>query len=81
MCNGAHNKKDVKGWNTLHEFNNSSPNKDFDARVYKQGNRVVIAFAGTYMNRKNDKLNDLAIFNPLNHIPSQFGDAERLVML
>ena len=37
LCNGAHNKKDVQGWNTLYEFDNSSSNKDFDARVYKQG--------------------------------------------
>ncbi|MBQ8168039.1 hypothetical protein IJZ97_01315, partial [bacterium] len=44
----------------------------------KQGNRIVVAFAGTNMHSKNDTLNDVAIFNPLNHIPSQFGDAERL---
>ena len=81
LCNGAHNKKDVQGWDTLHEFDYSSPNKDFDARVFKQGNRVVIAFAGTNMHSKNDTVNDLAIFNPLNHIPSQFGDAERLYNL
>jgi len=78
LCNGAHNKRDVNGWTTLHEFDNSSKNIDFDVRVYKQGNRIVIAFAGTNMNSKNDKLNDVAILNPLNHIPSQFGDAERL---
>ncbi len=78
LCNEVHNKKDVQGCHTLHEFDNSSQNKDFDARVYKQGNKVVIAFAGTNMHSKNDKVNDIAILNPLNHIPSQFGDAERL---
>ena len=47
LCNGVQHKRDVHGWNTLYEFDNSSQNKDFDARVYKQGNRIVIAFAGT----------------------------------
>ena len=78
LCNGAHNKRDVQGWNTLHEFDNSSQNKDFDARVYKRGNRIVIAFAGSDVGRKNDLRNDYNIMLKKASIPSQFGDAERL---
>ena len=76
LCNAGHHNKDLKGWETLNEFDNSSKNKDFNAKVYKQGNRIVISIAGTNMDSKNDINNDRAIF--LNHIPSQYGDAERL---
>lgn len=38
LCNGVQNNKDVAGWNTLHEFDNLSQNKDFDAKVYKLRN-------------------------------------------
>lgn len=53
LCNGVQNKNDVRGWNTLYEFDNTSSNKDFDARVYKQGNHIVLAFAGTNMTKMN----------------------------
>lgn len=76
LCNAGHHNKDLKGWETLNEFDNSSKNKDFNAKVYKQGNRIVISIAGTNMDSKNDINNDRAIF--LNHIPSQYGDVERL---
>ena len=76
LCNAGHHNKDIQGWETLNEFNNSSKNKDFNAKVYKQGNRIVISIAGTNMDSKNDINNDRAIF--LNHIPSQYGDVERL---
>lgn len=76
LCNAGHHNKDLQGWETLNEFDNSSKNKDFNAKVYKQGNRIVISIAGTNMESKNDINNDRAIF--LNHIPSQYGDAERL---
>lgn len=83
LCNGVQNKNDVRGWNTLYEFDNTSSNKDFDARVYKQGNRIVLAFAGTNLIRANDVLNDISIWNSKHyqHIPSQYGDAERLYNL
>ena len=76
LCRGAQNNKDVPNWTTLHEFDNTSKNKDFDAKVYKQGNRVVIAIAGTNIKSANDLRNDRTIFK--GNIPSQYGDAERL---
>lgn len=81
LCNGVHNKKDVRGWNTLYEFDNTSSNKDFDARVYKQGNHIVLAFAGSDMARINDLKNDVHIMLTPQKIPSQYGDAERLYNL
>ncbi len=77
FSSSLHNNKDVNGWTTLHEFDKSSKNKAFDARVYKQKDRIVIVFAGTNMNSLNDIKNDLNIMYFMN-IPSQFGDAERL---
>lgn len=58
FSSSLHNNKDVNGWTTLHEFDKSSKNKAFDAKVYKQKNRIVIAFAGTNMNSLNDIKND-----------------------
>ncbi len=78
FCNGAHLNKDIIGWQTLHEFENSSNNKDFDAKVYKKGNRIVISFAGSKMNSNNDLRNDLNIMYRPNVIPAQYGNAERL---
>ena len=79
LCTGAQKNTNVKNWNTLSEFDNTSKNKDFDAKVYKQGNRVIIVFAGTNIYRQNDLRNDNAIMN--GKIPAQYGDAERLYNL
>ena len=54
-------------------------NKDFDAKVYKQRDRVVIAFAESNVFKQNDLRNDNAVIN--GKIPSQYGDAERLYNL
>ena len=66
LCNGAQNNMNVPHWTTLSEFDNTSKNKDFDAKVYKQGDRVVIAFAGTNTKRINDLLNDKSIYRNKN---------------
>ncbi|MBQ8460171.1 DUF2974 domain-containing protein [bacterium] len=78
LCNGAHNKKDVQGWKTLYEFGITSSNIDFDYRVFKKNDKIVIAFSGTDMDRINDLKNDVNIMFRYNNIPSQYGDAERL---
>lgn len=75
VLDGTHHKKDIKGWQTLHEFDNASKNKAFDARVYKQGDRIVIGFAGSQS--MNDYINDASILKNSN-IPSQYYDAEHL---
>lgn len=80
VLDAAHNKKDIKGWQTLHEFDNSSKNKAFDARVYKQGDRIVIGFAGSNLGTLSDWYNDATISFGFN-IPSQYYDAERLYNL
>ena len=54
LCTGAQKNTDIPNWITLSEFDNTSKNKDFDAKVYKQGDRIVIAFAGT--NTKSIKI-------------------------
>lgn len=76
FCNGVQNKKDVFGWETLNEFDSLSPNKSFDAKVYRRGDRIVLAFAGTNILSLNDLRNDVAISN--SSIPSQYRDAENL---
>ncbi len=80
LCNGAQHRKDVRGWQTLREFDRASENKDFNAHVYKKGNRIVLTFAGTYWTDFNDLHNDFYIIDLLNMamIPFQYGDAERL---
>ena len=56
FCDGAQNKKDIKNWQTLHEFDKTVKNKSFDVRVYKQNNRVVLAFSGANISQiKDDK--------------------------
>ena len=76
FCDGVQNKKDILGWNTLKEFEHLSQNKNFDAKVYKRGDRIVIALAGTNIFDLNDLRNDLAIKN--SKIPSQYADTEKL---
>jgi hypothetical protein len=78
LCKGAQNKKDVQGWNTLRQYYNTSPNRQFDATVYQKGKTIVIAFAGTQLNpiHPNDVNNDRAIAQ--TKIPAQYGDAQRL---
>ena len=78
LCNSAQNDSDVQGWNTLHEFDNSSPNKDFNAKVYMLDNNIIITFVGTNMTSFNDLNNDRNIIFKSSNIPSQYGDAERL---
>ena len=76
LLDGAQHKKDVQNWETLQQFDNISANKAFDARVYKNGNRIVLSFAGTNMMSKNDLHNDWDI--AWGKIPSQYVDAEQL---
>ena len=78
LCNGAQNNKNVQGWVTLNEFDNFSSNKDFDAKVYKSGNKIVIAFAGSNIFKLNDLANDYNIMLRSKSIPSQYGEAEKL---
>ena len=78
LCKATQSNKPPKNWETLNEFAITSPNVDFDAKVYKQGNNIVIAFAGTEMDRTNNLKNDLCIMLANGGIPSQFGDAEKL---
>lgn len=80
VLDAAHNKKDINGWQTLHEFDNTSLNKQFDARVFKQGNRIVIGFAGSDLSTLSDWRNDGTIICT-DKIPSQYYDAERLYNL
>lgn len=79
LCKGAQDKGDVQGWQTLKQYNNTSPNKQFDVTVYQKGKTVVLAFAGTERNpvHKSDVKND-AIILTSNNIPRQYGDAQRL---
>jgi len=76
LINGTQYKKDVKGWETLRNFDNNSSNNAFDYKVYKQGNKIVLALSGTNILSQNDLRNDIAIGR--GKIPSQYGDAERL---
>lgn len=76
LCTGAQHKKDVPNWTTIHDFDRVSNNKDFDASVYKQGNRLVIAFAGTNIKKSDDVQNDIDIFK--NKIPGQYLEALKL---
>ena len=81
LCDGTQNKKDVQGWETLHQFENSIDNKAFDAKVYKQGNRIVIVLAGTNVTSPKDISNDIVLMNKLPIFPLQIYDAERLYNL
>lgn len=74
ILDSTQNKKTLRGWQNLHEFDRTSPNKDFDARVYKRGNKIVICYAGS--TSLNDYKNDGIIL--LSKIPSQYYEAERL---
>lgn len=76
LINGAQYKKDVRGWETLRNFDNNSLNNAFDYKVYKQGNKIVLSLSGTNILNNNDLRNDIAIWR--GKIPSQYGDAERL---
>jgi hypothetical protein len=76
LLDGVQHNKDVRGWNTLHEFDNASQNKSFTSKVYKQGNKIVIALAGSYINERNDISDDLAI--TFGQQPSQYNDAKLL---
>ena len=76
FCTGAHYKKDIKGWNTIKVVNGSQDDTKLDASVYKNRDRIVIAFSGTYPNSATDLKNDVALMS--TKIPSQYGSAERL---
>jgi len=76
LCTGAQHKRDIPNWTTIHDFDGISNNKDFDASVFKQGNRLVIAFAGTNPKRKDDIQNDIDIY--LERIPEQYYEAVKL---
>lgn len=80
LCTGTQNNKDVDGWETLKEFKHTWSNLAFNYKVYKKDNNIVIALAGTNLFSQNDLRNDWAIWNnnDYKHIPSQFGEAERL---
>ena len=78
FCDGAQNKKDVAGWETLHEFDYTSGNKQFDARVYKNSNRIVIAFSWTEYNGLDDVRNCISSLFYSDKIPAQYYDAENL---
>ncbi|MBD5401301.1 hypothetical protein HDR58_00670 [bacterium] len=76
LLDGVQKNKDVPGWNTLHEFDNSSQDKSFTAKVYKQGNKIIIAFAGTDIMDKNDLWNDWSVKRGKS--PSQYYEAKDL---
>ena len=80
FCDGAQNKKDIKNWQTLHEFDKTVENKSFDVRVYKQNNRVVLAFSGANISQIKDDKDSLKILYS-NKIPKQYLDAENLYNL
>lgn len=77
VLDATQNKKTLKGWENLHKFDNITSNKDFDARVYKRGNKIVICYAGSNPLSPDDLKNDRVIWCTDN-IPSQYYDAERL---
>jgi hypothetical protein len=74
LLDGVQHNKDVRGWSTLHEFDNVSQNKSFTSKVYKQGNKIVIALAGS--TEINDASDDLAIL--FGQRPPQYNDAKLL---
>jgi hypothetical protein len=74
LLDGVQHNKDVRGWSTLHEFDNVSQNKSFTSKVYKQGNKIVIALAGS--TEINDASDDLAIL--FGRRPPQYDDAKLL---
>lgn len=78
LCFGAHFNKDVKGWETLSEFDKYISNPDFNAKVYKKGNKVVIAFAGSDTKREDDLKNSINFILFPYKIPSQYEEAEYL---
>ena len=80
FCDGAQNKKDVPNWTTLHEFDNSIKSKSLDIRVYKQNNRIVLAFSGANLTQIKDDRDALKILYS-NNIPKQYFDAENLYKL
>ncbi len=80
FCDGAQNKKEIQNWQTLHEFDNIIKNKSFDARVYKQNNRIVLAFSGADISQKEDDIDALKILYS-NNIPEQYFNAEHLYNL
>ena len=77
FCNGAHNNKNIEGWETLYEFNKTLENSKLDAKVYKKNNRIILAFSGTYLGQSNDIINSAGIFMS-NKIPTQYKIAENL---
>lgn len=81
LCYGTQNKKEVQGWETLHDFDKSIDNKAFDFQVYKQKNRIVIGIAGTNMTSPKDISNDLLLIKQFPIPPLQFYDAEKLYNL
>ena len=80
FLDGAQHNKNIYGWKTLHEFDNISRNKDFNFKVYKKNDRIVIVFPGTDIHSINDIYNDIAIMrNGISpYLYSQFSDAENL---
>jgi len=77
FCDAAQNKKDVAGWRTMSEYDSFIQNPSFDAKVYQQGNDIVIAFSGTDLqDKKGDGINDIEILK--NKIPEQYQNAKDL---
>ena len=76
FCTGAQENKDVTGWRTLKEYETFIPNPSFDAKVYQQGNDIVIAYAGTNTKDTNDLINDMNLF--FNKISTQYQNAKDL---
>ena len=73
FCDATQHNKDVAGWETLSEFDRTISNKNFNAKAYKQNNRIVIAVAGS--KGIPDYFNDVQIYG--GFIPNQFRDLEK----